>query len=403
MSRSLLTKTSALKNERQVAGSVVGSSGDTTSLQVAGAGAQTQTIRYQSMTTSTVITFIAGADSGDTKTLTIALDGTTGASDSAAASHVADEINAATSISNLMNASATTDTVTLTGRQKGASATFYATSSATAGTVTVNTAVDPTDATAIRPGAMCEESSSTKVQGVELVAASVGTATYAAGVYTVVANGGDITLGASDRISATVSIDVDGNGPQDFGAEVTWSSDLATTLGNLVGNLNAKLAGLVTVAIASTNNLTFTGATAGYTFNVVASYYDSSATTYAAYTVTETTATNCFGAGVAVFSQTVEQDSSGRLVFGTGAELSALTSGRIHALLDSGVSVAKGDPVFVRVTTSGTEIAGAMRGSKDGTDCLPISSYGFVGRFDGDNFTSMDGDNVAPVVLTRGN
>lgn len=401
MARSLLSKTSDLKDERQVAGSLIGNAGDSVSMQVGGAGAQTQTLRYQSMTTSTVITVEIGADSGDTKILTIALDATTGASDPAAASHVADEINAATSISNLVNASAASDTVTLTGRQKGANATFYATSSSTAGTTTVGTAVDPTDATAIRPGAMCESSTSTKVQGTEDVAAAVGTATYAAAVFTVVANGGAVTLGTNDRISATVTIDVDGKGPQDFGAEVTWSSDLATTLGNLVANLNAKLAGLVTVAIASTNNLTFTGATAGYDFSVVASYYDNSATTYAAYDVTETTATNCVGGGIALFSQTVEQNSAGNLVFSTGDEVSALISGRCHVLLDSGVSVAKGDPVFVRVSTSGSEVVGAMRATKDGTDCLPISSYGFSARFDGANFTSMDGDNVAPIAISK--
>jgi hypothetical protein len=404
MSRSILAKTSELKDVRPVAGSPVGADGSLAalSLQVGGAGAQTQTLTYASMADGDVVTVTIGPDAGDTTTITITLDATTGASDTAAAAAIADEINATAKISNLVSSQSVVGIVGLVGRQKGTDATFYATSTVTgSGGVTVGAATSPTDATSIRPGVMCELSTATKVQGTASIGAAVGTAGYKNKVMTVVANGGDITLASGDRISFTVKIDVDGRGAQDFNAETTWDTNLATTLGAIVATLNTKLGSKVTVAIASTNNLTFTGATAGYDFDVIGSYYDSNNTLYAPYTVKETTATDCSGAGVAMFSHTVEQDANGDLVFGTGAELSAMQVGQIHALLDSGITVAAGDPVFVRVTTSGSEIAGAFRNAADLTDCLPLTSYGFVGKFAGANFTDMDGNNVAPLVIER--
>lgn len=68
-----------------------------------------------------------------------------------------------------------------------------------------------------------------------------------------------------------------------------------------------------------------------------------------------TTAPNAIprGAGVALFSQTVEQNDAGVLEFGSGSELSSLQEGRVHVLLDSGVSVSAGDDAFVRIAATG--------------------------------------------------
>ena len=404
MTRSLLSKTSELKDSRPVAGSAVGADGSLAalSLQVGGAGAQTQTLTYASMANGDVVTVTIGPDAGDTTTITITLDASTGASDTAAATAIADDINAAAKISNLVAASSALGVVTLTGRQKGADATFSATSSVTgSGGVTVAAAVSPTDATAIRPGTMCELSTSTKVQGTASIGAAVGTATYSAKVLTVdTSAGGTFTMATNDRIAVNVKLDVDGSGFSDFNAETTFSSDVATTLAALAANINTKLGGAITATV-STNDLVFTGAVAGEDFSLTATRFDNSGSSFATYSVTETTASGCSGAGVAMFSHTVEQDANGDLVFGIGDELSAMQVGQIHALLDSGITVAAGDPVFVRVTATGSEKVGAFRNADDGTDCLPLTSYGFVGKFNGANFTDMDGNNVAPLVIER--
>lgn len=407
MSRSLLNKTSELKDVNPVAGSSVSATDyiSTLSLQVGGAGAQTQTLTYSSMANGDVVTVTIGPDAGDTKTLTITLDATTGASDTAAASAIADEINAATKISNLVAAVSVLGVVTLTGRQKGASATFYATSTVTgSGAVTVGTATSPTDATAIVPGCMCELSTATRVQGTADIGSAIGTATFAAKVITVdTSAGGAFTMGTNDRISFTVSVDVAGSGVQDFSAETTFSSDVATTLTAIAADLNLKVSPLIAVTVSS-NNLVFTSSIAGYDFNVVGTRFDSSGPSYAAYAVTETTPampSGTSGAGVALFSQTVEQNASGVLEFGSGSELSALQVGKVHVLLDSGVTVAAGDPVWVRVTATGSEQVGAFRNAADLSDCLPLSSFGFSGQFAGANFTDMNGENVAPLSIDR--
>ena len=63
--------------------------------------------------------------------------------------------------------------------------------------------------------------------------------------------------------------------------------------------------------------------------------------------------------------------------------------------------MAEGDACFVRVTATGTEQAGAFSNVSDSGDNLPISSYGFKGVWLGGNVTDMDGNNVAPLYITR--
>ncbi len=403
MSRSLLNKTSELKDVNPVAGSSVSAADyiSTLSLQVGGAGAQTQTLTYSSMTNGDSVTVTIGPDAGDTKTLTITLDATTGASDTAAGDAIADEINAATKISNLVKATNAAGIVTLTGRQKGASATFFATSTVTgSGSVSVAAAVDPTDATAIVPGCMCELSTATRVQGTADIGSAIGTGTYTAQITTLTFSGAT----ADETVNVNVRADQDGSGVKDYAVSMVTTNNNDHNAAGLKVALESVLeSSLFTVTVASAV-VTITSDVAGLSFEVSESISDASATGAVTNTLTVATSTaNAIpsGAGVALFSQTVEQNASGVLEFGTGSELSSMQEGRIHVLLDSGVTVANGDPVFVRTTATGSEQLGAFRNAADAADCLPISAFGFSATFSGANFTDMNGENVAPLSISR--
>jgi len=84
-----------------------------------------------------------------------------------------------------------------------------------------------------------------------------------------------------------------------------------------------------------------------------------------------------------------------------GDIFSGLTEGKVYVRLDDSLTVAVNDPVFVRVTAVSPEIVGAFRNAADGTDCLPLSAYGFEGKFTTANSTDMDGNTVAALYLRR--
>ena len=404
MSRSLLNKTSELKDVNPVAGSSVSATDyvSTISLQVGGSGSQSQALTYSSMADGDVVTVTIGPDSGDTKTLTITLDATTGASDSAAATAIADEINAATKISNLVKAVPALGIVGLFGRQKGASATFYATSTVTgSGSVSVGSATSPTDATAIVPGCMSELSTATKVQGSADIGSAIGTGTYTRQVNT----SEDLTsksITTNDYVSLTISGDFDGEGVKSYTVDVVFRSAVDDTIDDLAKAMRAALPDpSVSVSVVAAGGvLTLTAGLLGNPFSVNGGFTESGTADVIDFT---TTAPNAIprGAGVALFSQTVEQNDAGVLEFGSGSELSSLQEGRVHVLLDSGVSVSAGDDAFVRIAATGSEQLGAFRNALDGTDCLPVSAFGFNGKFTGSNFTDMNGQNVAPLSISR--
>ena len=408
MSRSLLSKTSRMGEVNPVAGAIFGADSyqDETALQVGGAVPQIQSITIGGTPANTnVLTVNIGEDAGSLVTTSVTLTAVTAASTTTAAAALVEAINAKTGISNLVfSQNPAGATIIVAGRQKGASKTFSMTGSATGGgaTLTVN-AISTTaaDATVIPFGVMTERSSATKVSGVSFVGSAIGTGTYTAQVSTITAEGGDITLASGDVLYATITGDLDGSGVKSFSAQTAFRSNAATTLAAFVAALNGVLPANSVLAAVSTNDITFTGEVAGLSFSVSASYDDAGGTP-GSFTVAATTANAIpFGGGVSLKSHTIEQDANGDSEYGMGDTFSGLTEGKCYVLVDSGVTIAEGEACFVRVTASATEQAGAFSNVSDGGDNLPIGSFGFKGIWLGGNITDMNGQNVAPLYLTR--
>ena len=408
MSRSLLSKTSRMGEVNPVAGAIFGADSyqDETALQVGGAVPQIQSITIGGTPANTnVLTVNIGEDAGSLVTTSVTLTAVTAASTTTAAAALVEAINAKTGISNLVfSQNPAGATIIVAGRQKGASKTFSMTGSATGGgaTLTVN-AISTTaaDATVIPFGVMTERSSATKVSGVSFVGSAIGTGTYTAQVSTITAEGGDITLASGDVLYATVTGDLDGSGVKSFSAQTAFRTNAATTLTAFVAALNGVLPANSVLAAVSTNDITFTGEVAGLSFSVSASFDDAGGTP-GSFTVAGTTPNAIpFGGGVSLKSHTIEQDANGDSEYGMGDTFSGLTEGKCYVLVDSGVTIAEGEACFVRVTAVSPEQAGAFSNVSDGGDNLPIGSFGFKGIWLGGNITDMNGQNVAPLYLTR--
>lgn len=399
MSRSLLSKTSRMGAVNPVAGAIYGaaSNQDETAMQVGGSAAQVTTMVVSSASEATY-TWQVGEDSGNLTTLTYAASGTDTTTTIATA--IANATNAKVGVSNLVFASSSSATVTFTGRQKGASATFVVSESdSKLGTPSNTTTAG--DATAIPFGVMVERSSATKAVGTAAIGSAVGSGTYTQQVSTITAEGGDITLASGDVLYATITGDLDGTGSKSYSARTVFRTDAATTLTAFVAALNGVLPANSVIAAVDTNDITFTAEVAGLAFDVSASYDDAGGTP-GSFTVAATTANAIpLGGGVALKSHTIEQNASGVSEYEMGDTFSGLTEGKCYVLLDSGITVAEGDACFVRVTATGTEQAGAFSNVSDSGDNLPIGSFGFKGVWVGGNVTDMNGNNVAPLYISR--
>ncbi len=405
MARSLLSTTTRVGDINPVAGSIydAGSYQDTTSMKIGSVGAQVRTIQVTGSAAAAGDIFTTTIGSGGTDVVaTLTLITATAATDTAAATALANNLNTTTGISNVLIATSSTDTVTLTGRQKGASETFTAAASTDgSGGFTVAGAVAPTDATAVQFGTMCERSTATRLTGSTYIGAAVGTGTYTAQVSTITAEGGDITLATGDVLYATVTGDLDGTGVKDYSAQAVYRTNAGTTLTAFVASLNGALPANSVLAAVSTNDVTFTAEIAGLGFTVAASYDDAGGTP-GSFTVAATTPNACpIGGGVALKALCVEQNSSEVAQWSIGDIFSGLTEGKVYVRLDDSLAVAVDDPAFVRVTAVSPEEVGAFRNAADGTDCLPLSAYGFEGKFTTANSTDMDGNNVAALYLRR--
>ena len=407
MSRSLLSKTSRMGDVNPVAGAIFGaaSNQDETAMQVGGSAAQMQPITIAGTPAATnVLTINIGEDAGSLVTTSVTLDATTATSVTTAAAALVDAINAKPGISNLVFASNAAGVIGVVGRQKGASATFSMTGSATGGGATLTVggiAQTAGDATPIPFGVMVERSSATKAVGTAAIGSAVGSGTYTAQKSTITAEGGDITLASGDVLYATITGDLDGTGVKSYSARTVFRTDAATTLTAFVAALNGVLPANSVIAAVDTNDITFTAEVAGLSFDVSASYDDAGGTP-GSFTVTATIPNVIpFGGGVALKSHTIEQNADGESEYGMGDTFSGLTEGKCYVLLDSGITVAEGDACFVRVTATGTEQVGAFSNVSDSGDNLPIGSYGFKGIWVGGNETDMNGNNVAPLYISR--
>jgi len=405
MSRSLLSKTSRMGDVNPVAGAIFGaaSNQDETAMQVGGSAAQSQPITIAGTPAATnVLTINIGEDAGSLVTTSVTLDATTATSVTTAAAALVDAINAKPGISNLVFASSAAGVIGVVGRQKGASATFSMTGSATGGGATLTVggiAQTAGDATPIPFGVMVERSSATKAVGTAAIGSAVGSGTYTAQVDT----SEDLTsksITTNDYISLTITGDFDGKGRRSFSSDVVFRSSVDDTVGDLANAINAALpASSVSVGAAS-GVLTLTAEVAGVGFEANGGFTVSGAADVIDFTATTPNAIP-FGGGVALKSHTIEQNADGESEYGMGDTFSGLTEGKCYVLLDSGITVAEGDACFVRVTAGASEQVGAFSNVSDSGDNLPIGSYGFKGIWVGGNETDMNGNNVAPLYISR--
>jgi hypothetical protein len=386
-----------------VAGAIFGaaSNQDETAMQVGGSAAQVTTVQVASAANDTTYTLSIGEDAGSLIAVTFTTP-SSGNTTTTVATGIANAINAKVGVSNLVFASSATDTVTITGRQKGASATFTV-SESDSRLNTPSTTTSAGDATAIPFGVMVERSSATKAVGTAAIGSAVGSGTYTKQIAVTPDITTLVTLAAGDLLSLTVNGDFDGLGARDYTAQVNGTGTPATDITNAVTAMNAVLpANSVVVTEPTSNVLQFSAEVNGVGFTV--SGFGTSSGIAAALTFAESgTTANAipFGGGVALKSHTIEQNASGVSEYGMGDTFSGLTEGKCYVLLDSGITVAEGDACFVRVTAGASEQVGAFSNVSDSGDNLPIGSYGFKGIWVGGNETDMNGNNVAPLYISR--
>ena len=399
MSRSLLSKTSRMGAVNPVAGAIYGaaSNQDETAMQVGGSAAQVTTVAVSSSADDTTYTLSIGEDAGSLTAITFTTP-SSGNTTSTIATGLANAINAKVGVSNLVFADTSTNTINITGRQKGASATFTVSESdSRLGTPSTTTSAG--DATAIPFGVMVERSSATKAVGTAAIGSAVGSGTYTAQVDT----SEDLTgksITTNDYISLTITGDFDGKGRRSYSADVVFRSSVDDTVGDLANAMNAALPASSVAVVAAAGVLTLTAEVAGVGFEANGGFTESGTADVIDFTATTANAIP-LGGGVALKSHTIEQDDNGDSEYGMGDTFSGLTEGKCYVLLDSGITVAEGDACFVRVTAGATEQAGAFSNVSDSGDNLPIGSFGFKGVWVGGNVTDMNGNNVAPLYLSR--
>jgi hypothetical protein len=405
MARSLLSTTTRVGDINPVAGSIydAGSYQDTTSMKIGSVGAQVRTITVGgSPALADVYTIVVGSGGTDV-TATLTLTTAQAVSVTTAAAALRDTLNTTAGISNVLIATASVGVVTLTGRQQGASETFTTTSTETgSSTLTDGGAVAPTDATAVQFGTMCERSTATRLTGSTYIGAAVGTGTYTAQVSTIDISAA-LTLAASDVITVTIEVNTTGGALKtSYEVGALFDTNLATTLTALAADLNAALPANAVAVTENGTVITFTSDIAGLAFDVTVAIFDASASETKPYAITAATANAVpEGGGVALKALCVEQTAAGVAQWSIGDIFSGLTEGKVYVRLDDSLTVAVDDPVFVRVTASATEEVGAFRNAADSTDCLPLSAYGFEGKFTTANSTDMDGNTVAALYLRR--
>ncbi len=401
MATTILNTTTRVGDVNPAAGAL----GDSTS-QVASEGmplfgktAQVTTLTADSASNSTAYTVSIGEDAASLTSFTFTSDA------DATVAEIADGLAAAAEatagVNNLVSASSDgVDTVTFTGRVKGQSFTV----SESSGDLSTSTTTSAADATSLPFGCFAEVSSRATTVGTRRGCAAMGTGTYTAKVITVDVDGAG-TLEADDTIEVIVGGDFDGAGYKQYSAKQTYATSQDATLDEMVLAINGALPAssvLVASTPATATALTFTGELAGLDFDVQVIVYDDSESEYTTLSNTVTSAVAIpEGAGIVIKSLTVEQDSSGDADYGSGDSPSLLQHGKVWVRLDDGETVAIGDPVWVRITASGTEKAGAFSVAADSTDCLPLSAWGFKGTWLTTNKAGFDGNDVALLHIQR--
>ena len=279
-----------------------------------------------------------------------------------------------------------TDRLLITGRELGVATTCTAGANLTASEITAEDAGDN-----IPPGVVvCQDPSDPK-------GAILPEATTVAAVAQVT-DATPATPSASDVAHFIVTRDSTGDGlPETYDVPVVPGATVALTCDAIVTAFAGPLITDLVVTDGTTKAI-FTGP-AGLQFNVTVNVEGGNGTTCAfaedtAAVVASSTFTNAV-LGPVILEQKLELPSGGGLVeFEPGDQIAIpeRTAG-FDVLLDVGETVAKGDPVYVRCTATGTEQRGACRNDSDSGDCLLWSGAEFITA----NFTGIDGQNVATI------
>lgn len=326
---------------------------DIETLLPGGAVAQVTTCQIGSPSNSTVYTLSVTVD-GDTFDNTYTSDGSATANEVAAGLQAA--LAADARLGNLLAATVSTDTITLTGRVPGKSFTV---------------SLSPADATI---------SNTTS-------AASAGSIPFGRGVVRRASypKQGKLPSTADDTLkvvhatptntnaalySLSVAFDLgDGNGERVVSH--TYTADGSATVKEICDALQDALdKGMPANSIAVTDDdtkLIFTSEVPNLNFTV------SQATSTTAFTITDSAALVPLRfVGVSVGRHVVEQGSGGAVAYPGGYPMDVLRRGLIAVELDAGITPSIGDPVWCRCSASGSEVLGAFRDAQDAGDCFSV-------------------------------
>lgn len=334
---------------------------DILTLLPGGAVAQVTTCQITSPSNSTLYTLTVTVD-GQSYDNTYTSDGS--ATGTEIAANLQDALAADARLGNVLVATDSTDTITLTGRVPGQSFTVSLSPSAD-GTILNTTSAAEAGSIPFGRGVVQRASfpkqgklPSTSDDTLKVVHATPGAATNAA------------------TYNVTVTYDLgDGQGRRAVSADYT--ADGSATIKEICDALQAKLdSGFPSNSIAVTDDdekLIFTSEVPNLDFVVAAT----SSTT--AWTVTVATALVPLRfVGVSVGRHVIEQGSGGSVAYPGGYPMEVLRKGTIAVELDAGITPSIGDPVWCRCSASGAEVLGAFRDAQDAADCFFVPNGQWV-------------------------
>lgn len=326
---------------------------------VGGGVAQVTTVQVTSVTNS-VAHHLDITYGGNTVQVSYTGDGSATVNEVAAGLEAA--LDAEPELGGLFVASVSTDTITLTGRNPGASFTVAVGSNGNlAATITNTTAA--ASATAIPFGRGVVQRASFPDECL-----LPSTANDTLEVW-------DATPAAENSVTYTLQVlfDLDGTGLRSYAFQYTsdGSATVAEITAAITAGLNARLPANSVNVTDATTKITLTSEVPNLTFTVEG--WDSGTTS--AWTIAKATpAVPLRFLGVSVQTHTVEQSSSGVGQYSGGDPVSIMRDGVIAVELDAGITPSVGDPVWCRCSASGSEALGAFRDAQDAADCINLSS-----------------------------
>lgn len=359
-------------------GTVKGCSHRVTGRKAGGAAAQQDTITVDTAADDTTYALniaFTNTETGEEFSEAISVDSGTGATKTSIRNQLITAINQNANLSQWVRAALKdSDEFYVTARIPGASFTLTESD----GNLSTTTSTSASSGNPVDFGRLVVENASNTKECDHPRSGNATAAVYACDV------DGQGTLETGDTIKVVLRMDLDGDGEKEKVAEVValFDTNQDTTLDALVAVLNTALETygtgtsiLVAANDATATGLVFTSEIPGLDFDVEVYVFDASASETVPLTVTTTTANVALRPlGVSIHKHT-EADANGDAYYRVTEMVNIHRGGDpILVELDASVTPSFGDPVWARMSASGTEELGAFRTSRDGADCIPLDA-----------------------------